>query len=186
MWLGSLQHSNTAGSLPTKATLRGIPDGMPGAITTLKVMRDLVRASIREPAQRVRETALGITSSGGWIAQIREIQSWVQDNIRYIQDPTDDTGGVELVQTPQKTLDYAAGDCDDQSVLVSALLSALGHPTRFIAVGFNGQPLSHVLVQTKVGSSGDDRRDWASVETIQPQPLGWFPPGVTSHYILKV
>jgi transglutaminase-like putative cysteine protease len=186
MWLGSLQHRNTAGSLPTKATLRGIPDGMHGAVATLKVMRDLVRASIREPAQRVRETALGITGSDGWIAQIREIQSWVQDHIRYIQDPTDDTGGVELVQTPQKTLDYAAGDCDDQSVLIAALLSSLGHPTRFIAVGFNGAPLSHVLVQTKVGNSGDDRRDWASVETIQPQPLGWFPPGVTSHYILKV
>jgi transglutaminase-like putative cysteine protease len=187
MWLGSLQHSNTAGRLPTKATLQGIPDGLPGATATLRIMRDLVRASIRDPAQRVRETALSITGGDtGWIGQIRAAQQWVQDNIRYVQDPYDDTGGVELVQTPQKTLDYQAGDCDDQSVLVSALLSSLGHPTRFIAIGFSGQPLSHVLVQTKVGSSGHDVKDWASVETIQPQPLGWFPPGVTSHYILKV
>jgi transglutaminase-like putative cysteine protease len=182
VWLGALR----AGTLPTKATLTGIPDGVPGAVTTLKVMRDLVRASLREPAQRVRESALGMTGSGGWMAQIRDIQHWVQDHIRYIQDPYDDSGGVELVQTPQKTLDYGAGDCDDQSVLIAALLSSLGHPSRFIAVGFQGQPLSHVLVQTKVNSTGQDRTDWASVETIQPQPLGWFPPGVTSHYILKV
>lgn len=184
MWLGSL---NSSQNLPTKATLRGIPEGMPGAVATLRVMRDLVRASIREPAQQVRETALHIIGDeSAWIGQIRLLQQWVQDNIRYVLDPIDSDGGVELVQTPQKTLDYRAGDCDDQSVLIAAFLSALGHPSRFIAVGFNGQPLSHVLVQTKVRNTGDDRRDWASVETIQPQPLGWFPPDVTSHYILKV
>lgn len=154
---------------------------MPGAIQTLRVMRDLARASLREPAQRVRETALAIISSSqGWTAEVRAIQQWVQENIRYVRDPIDDTGGVELVQTPQKTLDYAAGDCDDQATLTAALLSSIGHPARFIAVGFNGEGLSHVLTQTKIGDCA------VSVETIQPQALGWFPPGVTSRYILKV
>jgi transglutaminase-like putative cysteine protease len=183
MWLGSLQRTAT----PTRVSLRGIPEGVPGAIQTLRVMRDLVRASIREPAQQVRETALGIIGGeSGWIGQIRLIQQWVQDHIRYVLDPIDSEGGVELVQTPQKTLEYRAGDCDDQSVLIAALLSAIGHPARFIAVGFRGEGLSHVLVQTKVRNTGEDRRDWASVETIEPQALGWFPSGVTSHYILKV
>lgn len=182
MWLGSLQTSN----LPTKATLRGIPEGMPGAIATLKAMRTLARESLREPAQKIREAAMSITSGSGWVSDVREIQQWIQDHIRYILDPIDDTGGVELVQTPQKTLDYKAGDCDDQATLAAALLSALGHPARFIAIGFRGEDLSHVLTQTKIGNTGDDRRDWVSLETIQPQTLGWFPPGVTSHYILKV
>jgi transglutaminase-like putative cysteine protease len=159
---------------------------MPGAIQTLRAMRDLARASLREPAQQVRQTALNIIGGEGWVGQIRSLQGWVQDSIRYIQDPTDDTGGVELVQTPQKTLEYQAGDCDDQATLLAALLSSIGHPARFMAVGFQGQPLSHVLTQTKVGSSGNDAQDWVSAETIQPRPLGWFPSGVTSSYILKV
>jgi transglutaminase-like putative cysteine protease len=164
----------------------GLSDGTGGAIQTLRVMRDLVKASIREPAQAVRETALKIITSDQWIQQIRDLQSWVQSHIRYVRDPMDDAGGVELVQTPQKTLEYAAGDCDDQAVLLAAFLSAIGHPARFIAIGLNGGPLSHVLVQTKVTSTGDDSADWASVETILPKPLGWFPPGVTSRYYMKV
>jgi transglutaminase-like putative cysteine protease len=166
--------------LPTSARLQGIPEGIPGAAATLRIMRQLVRDSIRDPSQRVRETALAITGGGGFVAEIRDIQSWVQDNIRYILDPTDDSGGVELVQTPQKTLDYRAGDCDDQSTLTAALLCSIGHPTQFVAVGFRGESLSHVLCQTLIGSK------WAFVETIQPQPLGWIPPGITSQYILKV
>lgn len=164
----------------------GLSDGTTGAVQTLRAMRSLVQASIREPAQKVRETALTIIGNGGWMDQIRSLQGWVQDNIRYVSDPTDSTGGVELVQTPQKTLEYAAGDCDDQATLLAALLSSTGHPSRFVAVGFHGRPLSHVLVQTKVNSTGDDRQDWAAAETIIAKPLGWFPNGVTSRYILKV
>lgn len=154
---------------------------MPGAVATLKAMRSLARDAIRDPSQQVRETALHITGGGGgFVQEARDLQQWVQENIRYVLDPIDDTGGVELVQTPQKTLDYSAGDCDDQSTLMAALLSSLGHPSRFMAVGFQGQPLSHVLCQTLIG------QQWVCVETIQPQPFGWCPPGITSHYILKV
>lgn len=185
MWLDN-QRRNFSGSTPTVATLRGISDGPAGADQTLRAMRDMVRTSIREPTQQVRETALNIITSDAWMQQIRDLQDWVQSNIRYVQDPTDASGGVELVQTPQKTLEYRAGDCDDQSTLLAALLSATGHPARFMAVGFNGQPLSHVLVQTKVASTGNDTQDWTTVETIVARPLGWFPPGVTSRYILKV
>lgn len=186
MWLSGPQPLK-AGALPTRTRLLGLSEGKAGAVETLKYMRTLARNSLREPDQRVRESALSITSGAqGWIAQVRDIQQWVQDNIRYVQDPYDDQGGVELIQSPQKTLDYGAGDCDDQSILVASLLSAIGHPARFIAVGFQGEGLSHVLSQTKVTNTGDDRRDWASVETIQCRPLGWFPTGVTSHYILKV
>lgn len=178
--------NRNAPAQPVRATLHGIPDGIPGATATLRAMRQLVKDGIRDPAQGVRECALGIISSDRWIQQIRDIQSWVQDNIMYVLDPIDSDGGVELVQTPQVTLKLRAGDCDDQATLVAALLSVIGHPCRFIAVGFNGQPLSHVLCQTKVSNTGTDSKDWCAVETIKPEPLGYMPPGVTSHYILKV
>lgn len=140
-------------------------------------MRQLVRDAIRDPGQQIREAALAILRGvNSFTDQARTIQQWVQNNIEYRRDPPD----LELVQTPQVTLQLRAGDCDDQAVLTAALLQATGHPSQFIAVGMDGQPLSHVLIQTLIGTN------WVAVETIQPRPLGWMPKGVTSYYIQKV
>jgi transglutaminase-like putative cysteine protease len=162
---------------PRTASLSGIPNGTAGSIATMRAMRSLVRDAIRDPQQKVRESAITILRGVNTFSdQARAIQQWVQSNIEYRRDPPD----VELVQTPQVTLQLRAGDCDDQAVLTAALLQATGHPAQFIAVGLNGQPLSHVLAQTLIGTS------WVSVETIEKRPLGWMPPGVTSYYIVKV
>lgn len=174
MWLNGEQIVPTTG--PTRATLGSIPDGEAGAVVTLRRMRQLVKDAVRDPSQHIRETALKIVGSAGYVDQVRRLQSFVQDSIRYIYDPPD----VELVQTPQYTLQQRAGDCDDQATLLAAMLTALGHPAQFLAVGLQGQPLSHVLVRTLIGQR------WVPAETIIKKPLGWSPPGVTSHYVLKV
>jgi transglutaminase-like putative cysteine protease len=174
--------------VPTVATLRGIDNGNGGAIQTLRAMQQLARASVRNPAQTVRELVLQLYQSlppRAWMAQIQACTHYVKSQIRYVNDPTT----VELVQTPEKTLQYQAGDCDDQATLLAAMLDCTGHPCRFIAVGFNGGDFSHVMTQTKISNSGDDKpnsRDWLTCETIIDKPLGWFPPGVTRYYCLKV
>jgi transglutaminase-like putative cysteine protease len=160
---------------PTRATLEGIPAGEAGAAATMRRMRQLVRDALRDPSQGMRELALSIIGRGGYVDQARAIQNFVQTKIRYVHDPQD----LELVQTPQYTVQHSAGDCDDQAVLTSVLLEATGHPTRFAAVGLQGGPLQHVLTQTLIGTQ------WAGVETIIPKPLGWMPP-YTSIYYLKV
>lgn len=134
-------------------------------------MRQLVRQAVREPAQRCRETALAILGSPvpSWEGQCRALQSWVQSNIRYVKDPPD----VELVQTPQYTLQQRAGDCDDHAVLLASFLNSTGHPVEFMALGLNGQPLSHVLCRTVI------RNRWVAAETIIPRALGWLPAGIT-------
>jgi transglutaminase-like putative cysteine protease len=162
---------------PRRAQLSGIPNGTAGSIATMNAMRNLVRAAVRDPQQQIREAALSILRGvNSFSAQARTIQAWVQSTIEYRRDPPD----VELVQTPQVTLQLKAGDCDDQAVLTAALLQATGHPAQFIAVGLNGDPLSHVLAQTLIGTQ------WVAVETIEKRGLGWMPPGVTSFYIVKV
>jgi transglutaminase-like putative cysteine protease len=161
---------------PTRARLGAIPNGEAGAAVTMKAMRQLVKDAVRDPSQKIRELALQIVGNAGYMDQARRLQQWVQQNIRYIQDPPD----VELVQTPQYTVQQQAGDCDDQAVLLASLLMTTGHPAQFIAVGMHGQPLSHVLVQTLIGT------DWLGAETIIPKPLGWMPGVITSHYILRV
>ena len=175
MWLNGPSRPRTL----TQATLGQIPDGEPGASSTLYAMRDLVRAAVRDPAQKVRETAISIfraASVSGFVDEARALQQWVKTNITYMRDPPD----VELVQTPQKTLEYGRGDCDDQATLLASLLMATGHPARFVAIGLKGQPLSHVLVQTLIGPN------WLGAETIIDKPFGWMPAGVTSTRILKV
>lgn len=174
MWLNG--PSPLAQRGPTLARLGQIPNGEAGAKATMQAMRDLVIAAVRDPKQQVRETALAIIGNTGYVDQVRKLQAWVHANIAYVNDPVT----VELVQTPQYTMQQKAGDCDDQSVLLASLLDATGHPARFIAVGLAGAPLSHVLVQTLIGTQ------WVGVETIVAKPLGWMPAPVTSHYIVKV
>lgn len=175
MWLNGPPLAAPRG--PTVARLGQIPDGVAGAKVTMQSMRDLVLAAVRDPKQQVREAALSIIAGNtGFADQARRLQQWVQSNIAYVHDPVT----VELVQTPQYTLTQRAGDCDDQAVLLASMLDATGHPARFIAVGLAGQPLSHVMVQTKIGTQ------WVGAETIIPRPLGWMPSPVTSHYIVQV
>ena len=173
--------SHNLGDYQISAKLAGLPSGRDGVIATLKHMRDFARASITAPDQTARRVANEVFKLKGvpprkWLREISALHSFVRDSIRYVKDPV----GVELVQEPQATLTLGYGDCDDKSTLLAALLLATGHPCRFVAVGFRGEPFSHVLVEAK---SGDK---WIPAETIIPKPLGWFPPGVTSKYYLKV
>jgi len=164
---------------PTLSTLQGIPDGPEGTVATLRIMRSFARAALRSSNQAVRLLALQIVSNipdRSYMGEARALQEWVRDQIRYVMDPDD----LELVQTPEKTLEFGQGDCDDKSTLLASFLSACGHPCRFVAVGFNEDAFSHVLVETKIGER------WVSCETIVPVSLGWYPTGVTSRYVLSV
>lgn len=111
-----------------------------------------------------------------WHSEVAALHEFVRDYIRYTLDPD----GIELIQTPVKTLELQQGDCDDKSTLLAALLKAGGHPARFVAVGMNGDDFSHVLVEAKSGES------WIPLETILPVAMGWAPPDITRKYILKV
>lgn len=174
--LGSLADAMT----PTRAALRDLPPGFETA-STLRYMRQMVHHSLTSNRQTIREQAIAIIRNAGvaerdWWNEAAALQGWVRDNVRFMRDPED----YELVQTPEKTLEYRTGDCDDKSTLLAALLTASGHPAQFIAIGFDGGPFSHVLVRTKIGDT------WIPAETILSVPLGWWPPNVTSNYILKI
>jgi transglutaminase-like putative cysteine protease len=169
---------------PTVASVQGIPDGVDGTVQTLRIMRTFARNSMRSPDLRTRTHTLGVLELAGvpghnYLGELRACQEWVRDNIDYRQDPDD----LEMVQTPEKTLEFGAGDCDDQSTLLASMLAGLGHPVRFVAVGFpgDGDSFSHVFCESKVGSG------WVPCETIVPGAnLGWYPPGVTHRYVLNV
>lgn len=175
MWIGSRQ-SPFSPTSPTFARLQGISDGPTGSIQTIGYMRQFVLDAVRDPSQGVRDLALQIIGNAGFVGQVRAIQVWVQQNIRYVRDPPT----AELVQTPQKTLQWKAGDCDDQAVLVCALLTSIGHPCQFMAMWFANPDDGHVVSRTKIGPN------WVAVETIKPVALGFVPPGITRTYLRDI
>lgn len=146
-----------------------IPSGEAGTRATLKLMSQLVKAGKTAlPVFKLSRRLILPCKQKDWVCEIKRIHKFVRDNIRY----TKDVRGVETLQTPEKTLELKTGDCDDKSILVAALLESINHPTRFVAVGRDGQFI-HVLVETRIGNK------WVAVETTEPVNLGWFPPGMT-------
>ena len=126
---------------------------------------------IRLAAQQIIRDVVGHKN---WIGQVEALHAWVRDNVQYIRD----IRGVETLQTPEKTLEFRQGDCDDQSLLLAALLESVGHPTRFIAISLSpfGQ-YAHVYTETKIGER------WVPVETTEKWQMGDGPKHVIKRMI---
>lgn len=153
-----------------------IPDGKEGTKRTLNIMRSLVRRGKKTPA--IRQTAVELTRGlmqKDYVSELRTIHKFVRDNIRYVRDIRE----VETLQTPERTLLNRAGDCDDKAVLVASLLESINHPTRFVAIGLQNNPYSHVYAETLIGNR------WVTVETTEPVEIGWKPKGITSVMIVN-
>ncbi len=154
---------------PPKNTSRNIPNGVAGTKATLNIMSGLVKTYKKSPP--IRELAIRLTnnqSQKNWIGEVKAIHRFVKNQIRYVKD----IRGVETLQTPVQTLRLQAGDCDDKSTLVAALLESIGHPTRFKAVGFLPNTYNHVYPETKIGDK------WVTVECTEPVRVGWQPKGI--------
>lgn len=121
----------------------------------------------------IRGLALELTQhlhQKDYFGEIQALFDFVQNRVRYIRD----VNNVETIQTPSVTLENRAGDCDDKSSLLAAMLESIGHPTRFKAVGFEPGQLEHVYVETKLGSQ------WIALDATEPNDPGWEPPGIRS------
>lgn len=164
------------------AAYRLIPSGTAGILATLDQMVRLSRAGRRDPA--IRKKAFEILQRRGvanrdWNGELTALHGFVQDTIRYVRDPVDTLGehttrGIETLATPAATLKYGAGDCDEHSVLLSALLGAIGHPSRFCAIAVRGGKFSHVYTESPTAGG-----TWLAAETTEPVKLGWRPMHVT-------
>lgn len=133
-----------------------ISTGIKGTDQTVARMVWLVQQSLVNP--ELRPVALSIIENADVDpgARIAAVHKFVSDTIRYVPDPVD----VETVQAPLITLKNRFGDCDDQAVLVAALLMALGTEVRFKVVGDDLASMNHVYVQALTGAQ------WVDVDTV--------------------
>ncbi len=168
-----------------ETSLLGIPSGASGTKRTLEIMRGMIRKAKKDFA--IREVALDIIGNvvqKDWPGEARAIQQWVKRNIRYARD----INGIETLHSPQKILEIGQGDCDDQAMLVSALLESVGFTTRLHAIGFSPNKFAHVFTDAKIPTSfsGSGGGNWVSVETTENWPLGRMPKNVVSHMMVNI
>jgi transglutaminase-like putative cysteine protease len=142
--------------------------GRAGTYQTLVHMAAIAREYRKD--ELIRSTALAVVANvegRNYVGEINAVYDWVQQHIAYRQDIAD----AETVSDPVTTLRTGQGDCDDQSVLVAALLLSIGHPCRFAAIGMgDSDSFQHVYCETRVGNR------WYPMDTTEPLRPG-IPPG---------
>lgn len=155
----------------------GIDEGREGIRQTMLLMRDIARRYKSDPTivLKARELTAGLGAKN-YYGEIRALHQFVRDSIRYVKDPL----GVETIITPDKLLQIGQGDCDDKATLLASLLESIGHPARYVAVGFSPGDYSHVFVQTRAGAG------WLNLETTEPVAPGWGPRDVQAAMTVDV
>lgn len=163
-------------SLPRIVTprirVRRVPRGFRGTIKTAALIARMIADGARDFV--VRQTAIEILRRSGVpakdrLGEARALFEWVQKNIRY----TRDIWRVELLHSARRMLELRAGDCDDMTILLSALLLSTGHPVRLVLAGFHPtrpHAYSHIYPEVHVGGR------WIAVDATLSGPIGSAPP----------
>ncbi|MDZ7361174.1 MAG: transglutaminase family protein [candidate division KSB1 bacterium] len=158
-------------STPPKIYHGHIPKGYAGTLATVQYISDLIKQGAKDFC--VRQMAIGIlrqyrVSPKDYLGEICALFDWVKNNIRY----TKDTYRVELLHSARRMLELRAGDCDDMTILLAAMLESVGHPVRLVIVGRNlrrKNQFSHIYLETLY------RDRWIALDPTMNKPAGWAP-----------
>jgi hypothetical protein len=107
-------------------------------------------------------------------AGLDDIRDWVSINIDYMSD--EERWGEDYWQTPEETLLYRTGDCEDFSILLCSLLRAYGIDAEqvYVALGVDGEKDGHAFLIEDRYYDGE----WWRIESQAPAQLSsrhsWF------------
>jgi predicted transglutaminase-like cysteine proteinase len=90
-----------------------------------------IKRIIKENYPDVKELAFSLQGQTDE-QTFRNIWNFVTNNIKYQNDQK----GYEQLRTPNRTLHDEIGDCDDFSILISAILSNLGHKHELVVAAY--------------------------------------------------
>lgn len=164
---------------PVRITTQRIPSGSRGTNWTVEQIRSFILDGAKDftvrrqvvdilMAQRVR--------ARDYLGEIKALFEWVQSNIRYTRDPH----RVELLHSARRMLELRAGDCDDMTILLGAMLQSIGHPVRIVVVGPNPKRpglFTHVYPEVQF------RGRWIAIDATVPHPMGWKPRAIVKKVI---
>jgi Transglutaminase-like superfamily len=154
-----------------KIELQKIPSGYRGTLKTLEHIIELIKKGAKD--FHVRQTAIDILLQRGvrakdYLGEIKALFEWVQQKVRY----TKDTFRVEVLHSARRMLELRAGDCDDMSILLGAMLESIGHPVRLLLSG--PDPLKQDLF-THIYLEVFHKGRWIPLDATMPYPMGWAP-----------
>lgn len=95
----------------------------------------------------VRDVAVSIARGepGAYnIGQVLLLYDWMKQNIAYVSDPS----SGNYVATASETYDLRAGNCENQAILVSSLIRAIGGTTKLVA----SNQCAHAFAAVYIGS----------------------------------
>lgn len=148
--------------------------GNTGTLRTAKIIAKLVQDGAKD--FYVRQKAIEVfrtydVKAKNRMGEVAALFDFVKRNIRY----TRDIFRVELLHSARRMLELRAGDCDDMTILLGAMLLSTGHPVRLVLAGFRpNQPhaYSHIYPEVNV------RGRWMAVDATMNKPIGWAPPAL--------
>ena len=157
------------------ATLAGVPDGPRRNHHTLHVMRSIIdRAKVDPRVMTAAHSIIYLQLERDELGECKALFDYVRDHIRYVRDVV----GIETLCDPAMTLQRKIGDCDDQTMLLCALLESSGYPTRLVMTGYETDDWEHVYCQVLC------RGHWYDCDPIERgQSFGWAPPNPSRIYI---
>jgi transglutaminase-like putative cysteine protease len=151
-----------------------VPRGTTGTLRTAKIIAKLVQDGAKD--FYVRQKAIEVfrtydVKAKNRMGEVNALFDFVKRNIRY----TRDIFRVELLHSARRMLELRAGDCDDMTILLGAMLLSTGHPVRLVLAGFRpNRPhaYSHIYPEVNV------RGRWMAVDATMDKPIGWAPPAL--------
>jgi transglutaminase-like putative cysteine protease len=157
-----------------RITVLRIPRGRLGTLITAGIIARLIRQGAKD--FYVRQKAIEILRAArvrpkNRFGEICALFDWVRREIRY----TRDIFRVELLHTARRMLELRAGDCDDMTILLGAMLVSIGHPVRLVLAGFNPRRphlYSHIYPEVKL------KHRWLPIDPTVTRPIGWSPPAL--------
>lgn len=106
-----------------------------------------------------------------WRGEVVALFNYVRQNVRY----TRDTDGIEVFRRPGRTLELGIGDCDDLSILLGALLAAVGYPIIIRVIALKPSTVfQHVYLMA--GLPPHKPTTWMALDPSRPEAAGWEVP----------
>lgn len=145
----------------------------------IKSLRERVEKGIRDPeVYTFARSAVNKKCGTSWcvpekddMAELRALYRNVRDSVRY----TSDIRGIDSYQSPQRTLDFGTGDCDDYSTLVCASAMSIGFPCRLKAIRTKGaNDWNHIY--SEIGVPKRSPKKWIPFDASIEMGLGWEAP----------
>jgi len=151
-----------------------VPEGTSGTLVTARIIGRLIKEGSKD--FYVRQKAIEVFRKYGVrpknrFGEVCALFDFVKRNVRY----TRDIFRVELLHSARRMLELRAGDCDDMTILLGAMLMSTGHPVRLILAGFRkNKPhaYTHIYPEVRVGSR------WIAIDATVDKPIGFAPPAL--------